>query len=69
MFSNEQVETILSAISKLIPKAVLTGEMSDAELQEAVGDAVDFEEWMLTQCEHHSTPTTPSKTMLATAAA
>lgn len=58
-FSNEQGQAILSAITKLIPKAKLTGEISDAQLQEAVGDAVDFEEWMLTHWEHYSTPKTP----------
>ena len=58
-FSNDKAQEILSAVSKLTPEAKLTGEISDAKLQAAVGDAVDFEQWMVTRCEHYSTPKTP----------
>ena len=56
MFTNEQAVAIFAAISELTTRAKLTGKISDAELQGAVGDAVDFEQWMLTRCEHYSSP-------------
>lgn len=56
---NEQAEAILGAIPKLVDDTMQTGEVSDAAMHEAVGGALDFEEWMQTQHHSYKSPTTP----------
>jgi hypothetical protein len=54
-----QADAILASIETLTEGAKLSGEVSDASMQAAVGNAIDFEVWMHRQCECYKSPKTP----------
>lgn len=59
LLNSWQADAILASIETLTEGAKLSGEVDDASMQAAVGDAIDLEVWMHQQYEGYKTPKTP----------
>ena len=47
--SHAQADALLAAVPKLVPFAIENGELSDQEMQDAVGNVIQFDEWLEAQ--------------------